>query len=244
MKAGSAQFSVFRVDGFDLLPAKLQTATYKITVPLEMTAGLGDRWEEHTPTGLRRVTITQTGAYFDTRQNMIHDVFKDTPLTARELVLAPAGDVPGSPLITATGAFNASYDVLAKNAALTKANVTYVISGSVTESVLVQAPTVHASTWANETIPALVVDRGAATAGGGVAYQQAVDVTGLTGFVGTIRHSPDGVVWADLIAFPNLTAAGPPSALAITGTIDRYVSFSGTLAGTGTIRVVASLKRN
>jgi len=141
--AGSAQFSVFTIDGFDLIPAKLQEATWKTGVRQEQTTGLGDRWEDHTPTGLRFVDITQNGAYFDTRQNGIHEAFKDTPLAYRTLVLAPAGDLPGSPLVVAAGTLSTTYDVQASNGKLTKANVTYVISGAVTEGAIVQPPAAH-----------------------------------------------------------------------------------------------------
>lgn len=134
-KAGSAQFAIFTIDGYDLIPAKLQGATYKVGARQEATHGLGDRWEETTPTGLRFVEITQSGAYFDTSQNGIHEAFKDAPLMPRTLVLAPT-DQPGGPLITATGALTTSYEVLDTLGKLTRANVTYVISGVVTEGTM------------------------------------------------------------------------------------------------------------
>jgi hypothetical protein len=236
-KAGSADFSVFQVDGFDLLPAKVQTATHKVENVLEQTTGLGDRWEEHTPTGLRRVLVTQTGAFFDTRQNTIHEAFQGMPLTPRTLVMAvgPAGGTA----VVATGVYNQSYSVEAKNAKLTRANVTYTVSGAVSESAIVQAPDPQTADWTSA-----VIDQGAATAGGGEALQLVTQLTGPTGFVGTLRDSPDGIVFADLIAFASVVAAGAAKTLPIAGTIDRYVVYSGNLDGDGTVRVLASLKRH
>jgi len=236
--AGSAQFSVFTIDGFDLIPAKLQEATWKTGVRQEQTTGLGDRWEDHTPTGLRFVDITQSGAYFDTRQNGIHEAFKDTPLAYRTLVLAPAGDLPGSPLVVAAGTLSTTYDVQASNGKLTKANVTYVISGAVTEGAIVQPPAAHTANWTSAT-----VDNGKATTTGGTAVERVSALT-AAGFVGTLRHSPDGVAFVDLVAFPNVTTAGPPATVAISGTIERYVQFVGTLTGAGSVTVVCSLTRN
>lgn len=236
-KAGSAQFAVFRIDGFDLIPAKLQAATYKVGALQEATHGLGDRWEETTPTGLRRVTITQSGAYFDTTQNGMHEAFKDTPLTPRTLVLAPT-DGAGGPLIVAAGTLTASYEVLDKLGALTRANVTYVISGAVTEGAIVEPPAAHTANWTSAPL-----DHGKATANGGTAAQLVTAIAGLTGFVGKLQHSPDGVAWTDLVAFPNVTTAGTPATLQVAGAIDRYVQYVGTITGTGTVSVVASLTR-
>lgn len=237
-KAGSADWTVFQVDGHDLLPAKLQGASYKVAALQEATHGLGDRWEESTPTGMRQATVTQTGAYFDTSQNGIHDTFKDLPLTTRSLVLVPAAGA-GSPLIAA-GVLNESYEVLARLGNLTRANVTYVVTGAVDDSgALVDSPeTVHTANWTSTP-----VDHGHATAGGGQATQLVTALSGLTGFVGTLEHSPDASTWATLVAFPNVTAAGTPATLAIAGPIDRYVRFRGTVAGTGSVAVAVSLTR-
>src|SRR5262245_3112403 len=232
--AGSAQFAIFQIDGFDLLPAKLQAASWKTGARQEATTGLGDRWEESTPTGIRFVEITQSGAYWDTRIAGIHAAFKDTPLTYRTLTLAPAGTLAGAPLIVAAGTLNTSYEVLATNGQLTKANVTYVISGSVSEGGIVNPADPHTANWTSATI-----DYGAASALGGTATQLVTQIT-ATSFVGKFRHSSDNVAFTDLVALPSVTAAGTTQTATVTGTINRYVQFVGTITGAGTVAVVAS----
>ena len=237
-KAGSAQFAVFQIDAFDLIPAKLQGATYKTGVRHEATHGLGDRWEEHTATGLRFAEVTQSGAYFDTRQNGIHEAFKDTPLTPRTLVLAPTDQV-GGPLIVATGALTASYDVLDQLGALTRANVTYVISGAVSEGAVIEPPAPHTADWTSAPI-----DQGQGSAAGGTASQLVTASTVSGQFRGTIQHSATGAGgWTDLVAFPAVTTAGTPTTVAVTGAINRYIRYTGTISGTGSVTVVASLTR-
>jgi len=142
-RTGSSGFALLTIDGYDLLPAKVQAFAYKIGVKQEKTDGLGDRWEEHTPTGLRAVTITQTGAYFDTAANGIHEALRAAPSSYRTLTFSPAAGL----LISAAGALTVNYEVLAKNGNLTRANVGYQISGAVSSGALVQAPSSRTADW-------------------------------------------------------------------------------------------------
>lgn len=78
---------------------------------------------------------------------------------------------------------------------------------------------------------------------GGAGYQQVTEFSGFTGFVGKIRDSADDVTYADLVTFTNVTAAPGKERLAVTGTIDRYLSFDGTPTGAGSIRAFSGFSR-
>jgi hypothetical protein len=234
-KAGSAQFTVLSLNGASLLGAKVTGFSWKPDVLQEDTTGLGDAWFEYTPTGIRRATVIQEGAYFDTAANGLHQQLAAMPLPARTLVWSPDGVT----LFQATGTLVTMYDVLARNAALTKANVSYTISGAlVAGGAIVQPPQDQTATWTGAT-----VDNGASTALGGTATQQVTALTGITGFVGKIQQSPDGSSWTDLTTFVNVTAAPNQQSVTIAGVIQRYTRFVGTVTGTGTVRAAAGLFR-
>jgi hypothetical protein len=78
---------------------------------------------------------------------------------------------------------------------------------------------------------------------GGVGYIQVTALAGLTGFVGKIRHSDDASSWADLVTFSNITAAPGKQRVTFAGACKRYLSFTGDVAGTGSISVFAGLSR-
>jgi hypothetical protein len=75
---------------------------------------------------MRRATVTQDGAYFDTVANGMHAQLAAMPLPARTLTWSPDGDAP----FQAKGRAGDRTTSLARNGALTKANVSYTISGA------------------------------------------------------------------------------------------------------------------
>jgi hypothetical protein len=236
-KAGSAQFTLLALGGTNLLGAKVKEFSWKPEALQEDTTGLGDSWIDQTPTGIRRATVVQNGAYFDTALGGLHEQLSAMPLPARTLTWSPDGVT----LFSAVGTLTTGYEVLATNGALTKANVTYTISGALQAGgVMVQPPADKTTTWTSAP-----TDSGAASTTGGTASQQVVAKdAGITGFVGKLQHSTDGVTWIDLVTFANVTAAPNNQAVTVAGTINRYLQFVGTITGTGTVRVSAGLFRN
>jgi len=235
-KAGSAAFTLLTLDGVSLLGAKVKEFSWKPEALQEDTTGLGDSWIDQTPTGIRRVTVTQTGQYFDTSLNGLHQTMAAMPLPAKTLTWSPDGVL----LFQATGTLTTGYEVLASNGALTKANVTYTISGALAANgSVIQPAEDHTVTWTSAS-----VDNGAASTLGGTAVQSVTAKTaGITGFVGKLQHAPDAIAWVDVATFANVTAAPNQQSVAVVGTINRYTHFVGTITGTGTIRVAAGLFR-
>lgn len=86
------------------------------------------------------------------------------------------------------------------------------------------------------------------TNNGGVGYQLVSQYAGITGFVGKLRGSPDNITYADLIVFGNVAGAPPDATaaqrLTVAGVIPRYLCFTGTLTGAGSITPFAGFKRN
>ena len=130
-KYGGQSFSVLLIDGYNLLAAKLKGFTHKIESKLESSTGLGDSWEEHTPTGMRAASLTQDGAFFDDTTSGMHDALNASQATSRVMVFAYAGNTIGRPFVGTQGVYGMTYDVLGAVGELTKANVSYQVSGAV-----------------------------------------------------------------------------------------------------------------
>lgn len=84
----------------------------------------------------------------------------------------------------------------------------------------------------------------ASTTTGGSGYIQCSALSGFSGFVGKIMHSPDDSTYAALITFTNITAAPGKERKTVTGTVDRYLSFNGDVTGSGSITVFSGFCRN
>lgn len=85
--------------------------------------------------------------------------------------------------------------------------------------------------------------KAANTLNGGAGYQQVTELSGFTGYVGKVRHSADDVTYADLVTFPNVTAAPGKARVAFAGTVERYLSHDGVVTGTGKIKVFSGFAR-
>lgn len=320
-KHGSSELAVFLVDGYDVLSAKLQGLSWTFHAMTERADGLGDTWQKNTPTGLSTATFTQTGAFFDDTLNSIHDAFKAFTDVLRVLTWALAGNTIGKAFGGIQGTYGSTYSVLGKVGNLTKANVTYTVSGQIDRGVILQNQTARTASYntktdgasvdftldtsqrniaiasnslANPTIVTTSVPHGlttgqvvlisgvatssptingsqtvtvlspttfsvpvnvtvagtggsfvlASTVNGGVGYQAVSAFSGFTGVVGKIRHSADDITYADLITFTNVTTAPTAERLTVAGTVNRYLSVSGTVTGTGSITPFVGFTRS
>lgn len=150
-KVGSSSFGVLLVDGYNLLSAKLQSQSDEIELELEPSDGLGDSWREKSPTGMRTATLEQSGAFFDTTANAIHTAMSGVPSTERLVAWAVAGNTIGSIFKAAKGAFTSKYGVISSGAKLTKANVSYRVTGQLDEGVILQDHVAKTVDWNTKT---------------------------------------------------------------------------------------------
>ena len=153
-KAGSAS-AIFLVDGYDLLAAKVQALHVKQTALQQRSEGLGDSWEEHTPTGMSKLEFGQEGAFFDTGTNNSHDALSaSVPTTAqatkRVVCIGFSGQTIGEPFVGCEGAFTVEYDVLGQVGGLTKANAAYVATGQIDKGRILQPLATKTADWDTE----------------------------------------------------------------------------------------------
>lgn len=231
-KYGSADFDVFLVDGYDLQGTGVQNTTHGVENVLQKTDGLGDDWDEHTPTGKRRGEFSQEGAFFDDTADGAHDLFKNST-TSRIVCVGWAGNVIGRLFAGFEGAYVQAYKVLGKLSGLTNADVTYTITGTADDNgIILQDYEERTGDW-NTFAEGNTVDNGQASSNGGVGYLQVTSIDQFGAFVGKIWHSVDGQVWDTLITFTQINAASAPTAqrVEVDGTVRRYLCFDGNVFG-------------
>jgi hypothetical protein len=73
---------------------------------------------------------------------------------------------------------------------------------------------------------------GASTSGTAYLHITALSLGGYTNLTVTVRHSTDGITWNVHTAFPAVTTVGAQT-LALTGTINQYLSISWAYGGAG-----------
>ena len=155
-KYGSPSVAAFLVDGYSLLAAKVKGFTYKIETLTEPGHGLGDSWEAPVLTGIQRATFAQEQAFFDDTTASFHDAFKtgagsSAQAAVRIVGVAPTGNTIGQLFLGLEGAYHQDYSVIATNGQLTKANVTYAVSGKVDQGRILSAHASKSASWNTKT---------------------------------------------------------------------------------------------
>jgi len=245
-KQGPAAFLLL-VDEFNLTASKVKETTKKISAMQEKSDGLGDEWEAHTPTGKKKGEFSAGGGYFDTTLvSGSHIALSADPAAAtpqqvsRIVTVCFAGNLLGMVCDSFEGAYQHSYEVIATREELQKANAEYLISGQHDEGVVLQILEAKTADWDTESTP---VDNAASSANGGVAYQHITAYSGFSGFIGSVRDSPNDITYGELVAFDDATAI-EAQRKTVAGTVERYVAFKGDVTGTGSITVFCGFSRN
>ena len=102
-----------------------------------------------------------------------------------------------------------------------KANIGYVV-----------APYAARTTAGNTDSADAQRDAAAASAGTAFLHIAAIDLGGYDSVTVTVRHSSDGITYADHTAFTAATAVGAQT-IALSGTINQYLSIAWAYAGAG-----------
>src|SRR5437667_3080109 len=150
-KYGSSSSAVLLVDGYNLIGSKVKGFTHKVEALTEPGMGLGDSWEALVPTGMQRATITQAEAFFDDTTARIHDAFKAPSTTARLVAFAYGGNTIGAPFLGLEGSYAQDYGILATVGGLTKANVTYRVSGRLDRGRIISNHVSKVASWNTKT---------------------------------------------------------------------------------------------
>lgn len=146
------QGAILLIDGYNLLAAKVKTLSLKITSLTEQTDGLGDPNEAFSPVGKLRALLTQSGGFFDTATNSIHDAIATklgtTPqAVARVGVFGCMGQSVGAVMWGIAGLFSVDYEPLIEDSKLTKANAGYLVTGLVERGMVVQPLAAKTADW-------------------------------------------------------------------------------------------------
>ena len=208
-KFGSSSILLL-VDGYDMSVNKLQGLNYKIQSITEPTHGIGDSWEENTPVGLSRAELTQEGAFFDssTSGGFLH-VLNSTTIggqspssTGKVVCIGVAGNTTGKPFVGFKGELVQDYEVLGSVGKLTRANVSYVVTGNAEHGTIIRPVT---TTTASVTS---YLDNSAQTTNGGSAYVQVTAITNLVSTGITIVISDAAASSGTYVAIGTVTTTG------------------------------------
>ena len=229
---GSQAFAIFLIGGYNMLANKVKSVTDESEAMLERTDGLGDSWDELTPTGKQKVSLTQDGALFDTTANRIHDLLNGQRKTSRVVCHGVEGNTIGQAATGLAGVFGMIYTKVLELDGLVKANVRYTVSGEQDEGKILHA---HTQDTAAGNTEGSSVDNAASSANGGAGYVQVSQLTlgGYDDAVLKIRDSADDIVFADLITFTAVTVEPAAERLTVAGTVDRYLASSLAFSGSG-----------
>lgn len=229
-KWGSAS-AWFLCDGYDMLANKLQGLRYKAEAITEPTHGIGDSWEEHTPAGVSKAEFAQEGAFFDssTSGGLLHQMFSGGVVlgTTSAVDVACVGfesQTNGNLFVGLEGLRTNEYEVLAQRGNLTRANATSIVTGRLSDGVILHANGVEGSVYSN--------DGGAATTNGGVAFLQVTELTlvGSSGVTLRVSDSTDDSTYATLVSFAMSTGI-EAQRVTVSGTVERYLTSALTWSG-------------
>lgn len=157
-KYSGTQFSLFLVDGYNLAPALSETADYEKESITQATNPFTAASEQNTPVGLEKASFKVGGGFFDPVTDPIHTALGQVVGVVRTICAAFEGNVVGRKFIGSAGTYSQKYAVMDVKDNLTKANVTYLVSGAIDEGVIVQNLAQFAADWDTKTGGAGVAD--------------------------------------------------------------------------------------
>jgi hypothetical protein len=241
---GSANVGFLLVDGYDILGVSTKLSDDKEAL-LELTHGLGDSWEETSPVGVNRYSLTQEGFYDDASGSM-NEALVSSVGVARVLTFGHEGNTIGKHFIGSGGVIEAKYKRQITRGELHKAMAEYAANGVVEDQGRINHA--HGAETTASGIASSSVDNAASSAAGGSGYLEvsAVTLGGYTNITIKIRHSTDNISFSDLITFTNVTARTAQRAT-VAGTINRYTHATWLFNGAGSgqsITFMAGLYRN
>lgn len=232
-KFGSDKIAFVLVDGFNIVGVEtmLQDGLEAVT---EETTGLGSThtWQAHTPTGLRKATLSQDG-FYDDASDSVNAALSGNQQTSRVVCHGFEGNTIGEKFRGAEGAFGSKYNRIASRGGLHKANAEYTVSGQVDDGIILQNLAAKTATFNTEGADSQ--DNTTSSAAGGVGFLQVTLISGTGATLDAkVRHSADDVTYADLITFAQVVLADTRKAerKTVAGTVNRHVAVSATIAGT------------
>lgn len=220
-KISGASFTLLLVDGNNLVPAIQESAEMSRESLTEQTNPFGVATEQHTPIGIVKGMLKAGGGHYDEALETVHQVLSSVVGVNRNIVAAIAGDTPGLLFFGYEGAYSQKFDVMVSKDGLTKADVTYLVSGAANSGRIIQNHATFTATWSTAT-------------GGANAADTPVDYTADLAQVVT-------PITSNSIANPSVVTCPVPHGL-VTGQvvlISGVATSSPTINGQRTVTVIS-----
>jgi len=151
VKYGSGSFSVLLVDGYNLAASLNESVSMGKESITEQTNPFGVEGESHTPIGIIKGMLNAAGGFFDTVTDQLHGNLATLTGVSRVVCAAVHGNLPGKMFMGFQGAYNQKYEVQDERDGLTKANVTYLVSGEAEQGQIVQDHATFTADWDTKT---------------------------------------------------------------------------------------------
>jgi hypothetical protein len=155
------------------------------------------------------------------------------------ITIAPEGLAHGARLKSAQ-TVSTSYEISSPVADVVSVSAEAQVSGGVSAGI-----SLRDLTSATTTGVGTALDNSASTANGGVGILHVTANSHNAGATFKVQHSADNSTWADLVTFTAVSTTSLASErIAVTGTVNRYLRASWTLAGTGGITFHINFSRS
>lgn len=151
MKYGSQNVELFLVDGYNLAPSLMETITRAQESISQQTNPFGAVSEQHTPVGIEKFTLVVGNGFYDPTTDPIHDALTNNHGISRIICVGDQGNVIGKAFRGYAGVLDTKFEVLDQNGNLTRANVTYLVSGTSEQGIIVQHLLQKTADWDTKT---------------------------------------------------------------------------------------------
>jgi hypothetical protein len=138
-KYAGVQFTLFLVDGYNLIASLSESATMGHESITQQTNQFGAGNETHTPLNVEKGELTVGSGFWDTASDPLHSITGGSQGVKRIVCAALEGNTIGQHFMGFEGAYDTKVELLDQRDGLTKANVTYLIWGDSNEGIIVQA---------------------------------------------------------------------------------------------------------
>lgn len=198
------------VDGYDLTAALTESITRSNESVTEQTNPMGSTSEAYTPVGVTKGMLAVGGGYFDEAVDALHAGIANGGLsdtvsaTPRVVCVFNEGHVLGNRFTGYEGAYSQKYEPLVSNGKLTKANVTYQVTGRVDEGVIVQPLAAQTVDWDTKSTPVDAADDPTARR---IPITSSSIEAGAESIITTT--DPHGLVTGDVVAIFGHTSVSP-----------------------------------
>lgn len=243
-KYSGTDFAVFLVDGYDLLAAQTENVTMGEESLTQQTNGFGVGNVSHTPQGLSQGVLQAMGGFLDQALDALHTALGTVTGISRIVCAAIEGNTIGKLFMGFEGAYSQKYERLDQREGLTRANVTYLVSGKVEYGQIIQHHTQFTADWDTRTGGAGATD--APVDYTADVHQRVIPITSNTAANPSVVTTtvPHGLTTGQVILISGVASSSPTINGQRTVTVLSSTTFSVavnvTVPGTGGSFVLAS----